>query len=105
MRSDLLQGKPGSKVIIEHNSNLKEVLDTVEQSGLKLNKSKCEFRKEEIGYFGHRVGKNGIKPDPEKVKETVELSPPTNASELRRVLGMVNYLGKFLSDLSSVLQL
>ena len=115
LMSDLLHGKSGTTVIMddilvhgktvkEHDLHLEGVLDTVEQSGLKLNKSKCEFRKEEIEYFGHRVGKDGIKPNPEKVKAIIELSPPTNVSELRRVLGMVNYLGKFLPDLSSVLQ-
>ena len=40
----------------EHDSNLERVLDTVQLSGLKLNKLKCEFQKDEIGYFGHRVG-------------------------------------------------
>ena len=115
LMTDLLQGKPGTKVIMddilvygksveEHDSNLEEVLNTVQSSGLKLNKSKCEFRKEELGYFGHRVGKNGVKPDPEKVRAIVELSPPTSVSELRRLLGMINYLGKFLPDLSTVLQ-
>jgi hypothetical protein len=64
-----------------------------------LNKSKCKFRKKELGYFGHRVGKNGVKPDPEKVRAIVELPPPTSVSESRRLLGMINYLGKFLPDL------
>jgi hypothetical protein len=58
----------------------------------------------EFGYFGHRVGKNGVKSDPEKVRAIVELSPPTSVSESRRLLGMINYLGKFLPDLSTVLQ-
>ena len=115
LMTDLLQGIPGTKVIMddiliygksieEHDSHLDGVLDTVQRSGLKLNKAKCELRKEELGFFGHRVGKDGIKPDPEKVRAIIELSPPSNVSELRRLLGMVNYLGKFLPDLSSILQ-
>ena len=69
--TDLLQGIPGTKVIMddiliygksieEHDSHLDGVLDTVQRSGLKLNKAKCELRKEELGFFGHRVGKDGI---------------------------------------------
>ena len=115
LMTDLLQGIPGTKVIMddiliygksieEHDSHLDGVLDTVQRSGLKLNKAKCELRKEELGFFGHRVGKDGIKPDPEKVRAIIELSPPSNVSKLRRLLGMVNYLGKFLPDLSSILQ-
>ena len=115
LMTDLLQGKPGTNVIMddilvhgktmeEHDSNLERILDAVQLSGLNLNKSKCEFRKDEIGYFGHHVGKDSIKPDPQKVKAIMELASPNNVSELRRVLGMVNHLGKFLPDLSSVLQ-
>ena len=113
--TDLLQGIPGTKVIMddiliygksieEHDSHLDGVLDTVQRSGHKLNKAKRELRKEELGFFGHRVGKDGIKPDPEKVRAIIELSPPSNVSELQRLLGMINYLGKFLPDLSSILQ-
>ena len=71
LMTDILQGKPGAnfimddilvdgKIMEEHESNLERVLDAVQLSGLKLNKLKCEFRKQEIGYFGHRVGKDGI---------------------------------------------
>ena len=93
--TDLLQGIPGTKVIMddsliygksieEHNSHLDGVLDTVKHSELKLKKAKCEFCKEELGFFGHRVGKDGIKPDPKKVKAIIELSLLSNMSELRR---------------------
>ena len=34
----------------------------------------------------------------------MKLSPPSSVPELRRILGMINYVGKFLPDLSSVLQ-
>ena len=115
LMTDLLQGIPGTKVIMddisiygksieEHDSRLDGVLDTVQYSRLKLNKAKCEFRKEDLGFFGHRVGQDGIKPDREKVRAIIELSPPSNVSELRRLLGMIDYLGKFLPDLSSILQ-
>lgn len=33
-----------------------------------------------------------------------ELDAPTNVNELRRVIGMVSYLGRFLSDLSTTMK-
>ena len=42
------------------------------------------------------ISKEGVSPDPEKAKAIQELPAPQNVSELRQVLGMINYLGKFL---------
>ena len=113
--SDLLKGLPGTRVIMddilvhgrsleEHDIRLKEVLRTIEASGLKLNKDKCQFRKTQVSYFGHIIGKDGIKPSSEKVRAIQDLKAPTNVSELRSVLGMFNYLVKFIPNLSSVLK-
>lgn len=79
------------------------MLQTIKDSGLKLNRDKCHFRKTEIQYFGHIIGQDGIKPDSSKVKAITEMASPTNVNELRQVLGLVNYLGKFLPGLSTTL--
>lgn len=48
------------------------------------------------------IGKNGVKPDPDKVSAVVNMEAPQNVSELRRFLGMVNQLGKFVPNLATV---
>ena len=70
---------------------------------LKLNPRKCVFRKTELTYFGHLIGGDGIKPDPERVEALLELSRANNVSELRTVLGTFQYLAKFVRDMSSVM--
>lgn len=87
----------------DHDKNLRKVLETIRASGLKLNRSKCQFGKSEIQYFGHVIGKDGIRADESKVRAITELPRPTNTTELRQTIGMVNYLGKFLPALSSVM--
>ena len=42
----------------------------------------------------------GIKADPDKILAKQGLKPPTNVSELRRFLGMVNQLSKFALNLA-----
>ncbi|KAF0047687.1 hypothetical protein F2P81_001320 [Scophthalmus maximus] len=69
----------------------------------KLNRDKCQFGKTEIQYFGHIIGKDGIKPKPQRVRDISELSSPTNVMELRQRIGMINYFGRFLPDRSSVM--
>ena len=44
------------------------------------------------------------KPDSEKVKAICEMSPPENLTELRRLIGMINYLGRFLAELSTAMK-
>ena len=44
-----------------------------------------------------------MSPDPHKVKAIQEISTPHNVPELRQVLGMINYLGRFLPNLSHVI--
>ena len=46
----------------------------------------------------------GISPNPERVKAIKELLVPTNVNQLRRVIGMINYLGRFLPDLSTTMK-
>jgi hypothetical protein len=56
------------KDIQEHDARLKKVLDRVQAVNLKLNQKKCQIRKEEIPYVGHLLTKDGLKPDPEKIR-------------------------------------
>ena len=79
------------------------MFEMIPRSGLKLNEKKCEICKPKICYFGNVISKEGVGPDPEKAKAIQELPTPQNVSELRQVIGMINYLGKFLPNLSHVI--
>ena len=89
-----------AKDLREHDERLNQVLDRLSKANITLNEGKCEFRKEEISCLGQVVGKNGVKLDPAKVSAVVSMEQ--NVSELRRFLGMVNQLGKFLPNLATV---
>ncbi len=52
--------------------------------------------------MGHRIMKNGLQTDPEKVRAILELQPPQNLTELCRFLGMANYLAKFLPNFTDI---
>ena len=74
--------------------------------GLKLNNKadKKQIKLPEISFMGHRITKNGLHSNPDKVKAITEMKAPTNIDELRRFLGMVNYLAKFLPNLCNAMQ-
>uniref|UniRef100_A0A8C7X6F1 ribonuclease H n=1 Tax=Oryzias sinensis TaxID=183150 RepID=A0A8C7X6F1_9TELE len=86
----------------EHDARLERVLRRIDSAGLKLNKEKCSLRQNQLRFLGHLIDKSGVRPDPEKVEAINQLTPPQNVQELKRVLGMVNYLGKYIPSLATV---
>ncbi|KAK3755128.1 hypothetical protein QZH41_005886 [Actinostola sp. cb2023] len=88
----------------EHNDRLAKVLKRARAINLKLNKEKSKILRDELSYIGHIITAEGVKPDPDKVKGIAEMKVPTDIKELQRFMGMVNYLGKFLPNLSNSTQ-
>lgn len=93
LMTNLLRGHDGVVVVMddilvygsnkeEHDRRLNAVLETIRQSGLKLNKAKCCFGRTEISYFGHIISAEGMKPDKGKVRAITEMPSPTNVGEL-----------------------
>ncbi|GFO23873.1 Zinc knuckle domain containing protein [Plakobranchus ocellatus] len=72
----------------EHDASLKKTLDRLQEKGAKLNKEKCIFGVQQLSFLGHTFGRNGISPEPQKVKAIANIAPPTSVSEFRSFLGM-----------------
>ena len=51
-------------------------------------------------FLGHIVDKNGIKADPDKTKAILNIKSPQSISELRRIMGLANQIGKFSCHLA-----
>jgi hypothetical protein len=81
-----------------HDKNLKAVLDRAVTKGIRFNPKKLEVGVTEIAYFGHVLTSEGLKPDPAKIEAIKSLRPPTSKPELQVVLGMVNYLSRYVRD-------
>ena len=88
----------------EHERNLKNFLERCREKGIKLNKEKTKLREKSLVFMGHLISEDGLQSDPEKVRAIVGLQAPENLHELRRFLGMVNYLSRYLPHVTTVLQ-
>jgi hypothetical protein len=86
----------------EHDRRLSSVLDKIRHYNLKLNPEKCEFKKDCVTYVGHELTSAGVRPDKEKVRAVMEMNKPTSAQELQTFLGFIQYLSKFLPNMSEV---
>ena len=66
-----------------------------------LNKEKCKFAVSEVTLIGHNLTPEGVPSDPEKVKVIREMPAPTDKKAVEHLLGTINYLAKFISDMST----
>ena len=87
----------------EHLRNLDEVFTRLENENLRLKREKCAFMLPKIDYLGRIISADGLQPSPSKIKAIQDAPAPRNVSQLRSFLGMVNYYGKFLHQLSTLL--
>lgn len=95
-------GKTYEEALKDHNIKLKKLLYRLRAKNLKLNKDKVKLCQSEVQFFGHLLTDKGVKPDPSKISAVTQMKRPDKVSEMLTFLGMVNYLSKFLPNLSSV---
>ena len=88
----------------EHLTNLEEVLQRLMHHGITLKKEKCKFMSESVEYLGHVIDSQGLHVKQDKVDAIVNAPKPRNVTELRAYLGLLNYYGKFIPNLASILQ-
>ncbi|XP_064464822.1 uncharacterized protein K02A2.6-like [Ornithodoros turicata] len=86
----------------QHLENLKQVLLRLREFGFTLKEEKCAFMQQQVEYLGHVVTAEGFGPSPKRVSATLNMPPPTQVSELRSFLGMVQHYGKYIPSLADV---
>ena len=77
------------KDVADHDEKLQKVLHTLKHRGLTLNKAKCIFRMNRIEFMGHLLSERGIG------------TPGSPSAEVRSFFGLVNFSGRFISDLAT----
>ncbi len=88
----------------EHLEQLEEVLRRCQKANLKLNAEKCSFGLNEIDYLGYIVTPEGVKPNPKKIDAIMSMQRPTTVTEVRRLIGMVQYYRDLWPKRSHILE-
>lgn len=86
-----------------HLQRLEQVLQRLGNASIRINESKSKFLKDSIQYCGYRIDRSGIHKIKEKIQAIDSMPRPRNVTELRSFLGMVNYYGRFIKNLSEIL--
>ena len=96
------RGSTKAEAELDHEKNLRNLVNKCEEKNIKLNHEKTSLKQTEIEFMGHKIGTDGIRPSPDKVKVILETPRPTDVSGVKRFCGMVQYLSRFLNRLSEI---
>ncbi|KAK2406377.1 hypothetical protein QL285_042113 [Trifolium repens] len=94
--------KSSSKV--DHLDHLKKSFEKMRKYGLKMNPLKCAFCVNAGDFLGFVVHKKGIEINQNKTKAIMETKSPTTKKQLQSLLGKINFLRRFISNLSGKAQ-
>ena len=86
-----------------HLQLLENMFKALQAAGLTLKPSKVQFGPREVKYLGHILTADGIRIGEDRIKAIVDLPTPKTIKQLRSVLGMVNFVRKFIPNLAGTL--
>jgi hypothetical protein len=90
-----------SDTIEEHEKHLKFVFEKLRVNQLFLKWKKCELYADKIDCLGHVIDDQGIHPAVDKLERIREWRVPRNYNDIQRFVGLVNYVGNFLPNISA----
>ena len=74
----------------------------LQDAGLKLKESKCDFFRPQIHYLGHMLLAEGIQLLPEELDSITNMPVPENQTKVKQFLGQVGYYCKFVPCFSGI---
>jgi len=89
-----------SKKEDDHVQVLRRLFERLQKYQLKLNPAKCSFGVKIEKLLGFIVSDRGIEVDPDKAKAIQEMPEPKTEKEVRSFLGRLNYIARFISQLT-----
>jgi hypothetical protein len=83
-----------------HLADLCLALERMCRYGLKINPLKCAFGVSADKFLGLIIHEHDIKIDPTKIESIDKVHPPQCKNNMQKFIGKVNYLRRFVSNLS-----
>lgn len=97
-------GESDSNAKRDMDQKLSVLYQRCTERSIVLNEDKKEIGLTEINFHGHRITRAGVMMDNRKVQAILNLEAPENVSAAKRFCGIVQYMAKFLPDLSDLIE-
>ncbi len=75
----------------EHDHTLKAADQRLQDAGLKLNQSKCQFNKTSLRFLRHTVNAQGIQPNEDHLSAILHAPALEDATQLRSFIGLLSW--------------
>jgi len=85
----------------DHVEVLRKLFERLRKYELRLNPAKCSFGVKLGKLLGFVVSDRGIKVDPDKIRAIQAMSSPKTEKEVRGFLGRLNYIARFVAQLTT----
>nr|AAX96841.1 retrotransposon protein, putative, unclassified [Oryza sativa Japonica Group]ABA92755.1 retrotransposon protein, putative, unclassified [Oryza sativa Japonica Group] len=93
-----------SKEIEDHIADLRKVFERTRKYGLKMNPTKCAFGVSAGQFLGFLVQERRIEVTQRSVNAIKKIQPLENKTELQEMIGKINFVRRFISNLSGRLE-
>ena len=83
-------------------SDARELSKLCRQHNITLGLKRFQFALSEATFAGYVVGRNGVSADPKNVAAITHFPRPTNLTQMRSFMGLINQLGDFCTEIVAV---
>ena len=90
------------EALADHDRILVNLLNRARSINPKFSKNKLRLKLDQVTDMGQLFTSEGLKPDPMKVEAIASMPRPDDKRAVQRLLGCVNYLSRFMPQLSKV---
>ena len=88
----------------EHEKLISEVFQLLEDAGLSLKASKCQFFKRVVDYLGHELSEAGVRPLRANIRKVMDFPVPKTLKNLRSFVGLATYYRRFVRKFSEMVR-
>lgn len=86
----------------QHLQLLSEIAKRLKIAGFTISLEKSRFCAKQLQYLGYILDEFGLGMDPDKISPILNIPPPKNLKELRRILGMSSWYRRFIRNFSDI---
>ncbi|UYV66844.1 K02A2.6-like [Cordylochernes scorpioides] len=83
------------------STRMKGRSEKAKEKNIKFDLTKAQICLTKVRFLGHLISQNGIDPEPNKIDKLISFKRPEDKKSLQRIMGLYNYLGKFIPNLAA----
>lgn len=90
-----------SETFQDHLSRLRQVLQRIQQYGMKLKAAKCRLFKRKVNDLGRVISAEGhlVNPSETKALEALKEANPSTVGDVRKLMGFIGYYRMYTSKI------